>query len=175
MTVWLTGFSAAGKSTIADALRSALVGAALPAYVLDGDILRNGLNSDLGFGAADRSENVRRTGEVAKLLADAGVIAVVALISPYRADRDRVRASHDRAGLPFLEVFVDTPLTVCESRDPKGLYAKARAGRLTGFTGVDDPYEPPLRPDITVRTTDSGPAELAAELLSAVRHRLDRP
>ena len=117
-----------------------------PAYLLDGDNLRHGLNADLGFSAADRAENVRRVGEVARLFADAGLVAVVSLVSPYRADRDRVRAMHEAAGLRFVEVFVDTPLEVCEARDPKGMYAKARAGEITGFTGVDDPYEAPLSP-----------------------------
>ena len=118
------------------------------AYVLDGDNVRHGLNADLGFSAADRAENVRRVGEVARLMADAGLVALVPVISPYRADRDRVRAAHEAAGLRFVEVFVDTPLDLCEQRDPKGLYAKARAGELTGMTGIDDPYEPPLAPEL---------------------------
>ncbi|MEO0484118.1 MAG: adenylyl-sulfate kinase, partial [Planctomycetota bacterium] len=113
------------------------------AYRLDGDNLRHGLCAGLGFGEVDRKENVRRAGEAAVLMADAGMIAIVALISPYRADREAVRAAHERAGLRFLEVWVDTPLDVCESRDPKGLYKKARAGELQGFTGIDDPYEAP--------------------------------
>ena len=122
-----------------------------PAYVLDGDNLRHGLNADLGFSAADRAENVRRVGHVARLLADAGVVALVPLISPYRADRDLVRALHAEAGLPFVEVFVDTPIELCEQRDPKGLYKKARAGELTGFTGIDDPYEAPSSPELVLR------------------------
>ncbi len=146
MTVWLTGLSGSGKSSVAVELERRLVASGRPAYLLDGDNLRHGLNADLGFSAADRAENVRRVGEVARLLADAGVVAVVSLVSPYRADRDRVRAVHDEAGLPFVEVFVDTPLAVCEARDPKGMYAKARAGEITGFTGVDDPYEAPAAP-----------------------------
>jgi adenylyl-sulfate kinase len=118
--------------------------------MLDGDNLRHGLNGDLGFEAADRAENVRRVGEVARLFADAGVIAIVPLISPYAADRDRVRTRHDETGLRFVEVFVDTPLEECERRDPKGLYVKARAGELTHFTGIDDPYEAPTRPDLVL-------------------------
>ncbi|HUJ66130.1 MAG TPA: adenylyl-sulfate kinase, partial [Acidimicrobiales bacterium] len=140
LTVWFTGLSGSGKSTVAVEVERRLVEAGRPAYLLDGDNLRHGLNSDLGFGADDRAENVRRVGEVAKLFADAGVVAVVSLVSPYRTDRDRVREAHSAAGLDFLEVFVDTPLDVCEARDPKGLYAKARAGQLSRFTGIDDPY-----------------------------------
>jgi bifunctional enzyme CysN/CysC len=155
-TVWLTGLSGSGKSTLADAVAQRLLDEGRPAYVLDGDNLRHGLNADLGFSAADRSENVRRVGEVARLMADAGLVVLAPVISPYRADRDRVRAAHAAAGLPFLEVFVDTPLELCEQRDPKGLYARARAGELTGMTGIDDPYEPPLTPDLRVE-----PAPLA--------------
>jgi bifunctional enzyme CysN/CysC len=168
MTVWLTGLSAAGKSSIAVALERALVRAGRAAYVLDGDNLRHGLNADLGFGAAARAENVRRTGEVARLFADAGVVAIVSLISPYRADRDRVRARHEADGLPFVEVFVDTPLDICESRDPKGMYAKARAGEISGFTGIDDPYEPPLSPEVVLRPEGGDPPALAATLLEAL-------
>jgi adenylyl-sulfate kinase len=149
-TIWFTGLSGSGKSTIANAVAERLLDDGRPAYVLDGDNLRHGLNADLGFSAADRAENVRRVGEVARLLADAGLVALAPVISPYRADRDRVRAIHEAAGLRFVEVFVDTPLELCEERDPKGLYAKARAGELTGMTGIDDPYEPPLRPDVTI-------------------------
>jgi bifunctional enzyme CysN/CysC len=149
-TVWFTGLSGSGKSTLADAVAAHLVGDGRAAYVLDGDNVRHGLNADLGFSAADRAENVRRVGEVARLMADAGLVVLVPVISPYRADRDRVRAIHETAGLRFVEVFVDTPLAVCEQRDPKGLYAKARAGELIGMTGVDDPYEPPLDPELRV-------------------------
>ncbi len=142
-TVWLTGLSGSGKSTVAAEVEHKLVASGRPAYLLDGDNLRHGLNADLGFSAADREENVRRVGEVARLFADAGLVAVVSLVSPYRAHRDQVRGLHEAAGLRFVEVFVDTPLEVCESRDPKGMYARARAGEITGFTGVDDPYEAP--------------------------------
>jgi bifunctional enzyme CysN/CysC len=148
VTVWLTGLSGAGKSTIATAVAQRLMAAGRHVTVLDGDELRRGLNADLGFSAADRSENIRRVGEVARLMADAGMVALVPVISPYRADRDRVRAIHAAAGLAFVEVFVDTPLDVCEQRDPKGLYARARAGDLIGLTGVDDPYEAPEAPEL---------------------------
>lgn len=126
------------------------------------------MNGDLGFGAADRAENVRRTAETAKLFADAGLVAVVSLISPYHADRERARAAHESAGLPFLEVFVDTPLEVCEDRDPKGMYAKARSGEITGFTGVDAPYERPASPDLVLRPENGDPAAMAALILAAL-------
>lgn len=165
-TVWLTGLSGSGKSTVAAACEARLVAFDRPAYVLDGDNLRHGLNGDLGFSAADRGENVRRVGHVARLLADAGVIALVPLISPYRADRDLVRELHAAAGLPFFEVFVDTPIELCEQRDPKGLYAKARAGEITGFTGIDDPYEPPVRPELVLRPADGDADAMAAKVLA---------
>ncbi len=165
-TVWCTGLSGSGKSTVAVEVERALIAAGRPAYVLDGDNLRHGLNGDLGFSAADRSENVRRVGEVARLFTDAGVVAVVPLISPYRADRDRVRAAHDLAGLAFVEVFVDTPIELCEERDPKGLYRRARAGELRGFTGIDDPYEAPLAAELTLRPADGDPSAMAARVLA---------
>ena len=165
-TVWLTGLSGSGKSTVAVELERLLVEAGQPAYRLDGDNLRHGLNADLGFSAADRAENVRRAGEVARLFAESGVVAIVPLISPYRADRERVRAIHDEAGLDFLEVFVDTPIELCEQRDPKGLYAKARAGEITGFTGVDDPYEAPARPELRLTLADGDPVAQAAAVLA---------
>lgn len=148
LTVWFTGLSGSGKSTVANAVAARLLEAGRPAYVLDGDNVRHGLNADLGFSAADRGENVRRVGEVARLMADAGLVVLVPVISPYERDRDRARAAHTAAGLRFVEVFVDTPLDLCEQRDPKGLYRLARAGALTGFTGVDDPYEPPPAPEV---------------------------
>ena len=164
--VWLTGLSGSGKSTVAVELERLLVAAGRPAYRLDGDNLRHGLNADLGFSAADRTENVRRAGEVARLMAEAGVVAIVPLISPYRADRDRARAVHAEADLPFLEVFVDTPIEVCEQRDPKGLYAKARAGEITGFTGIDDPYEAPEAPDLRLTPDDGDPVAQATAVLA---------
>jgi len=153
-TVWLTGLSGSGKSTIGAALESALVLSNVPAYRLDGDNVRHGLNCNLGFSAADRQENIRRIAEVAKLFADAGNVAITAFISPYSADRDMAREIHQRAGLTFLEIFVDAPLEVCEQRDPKGLYAQARAGQIKGFTGIDDPYEPPENADAVLKTAE---------------------
>ncbi|MFN2519049.1 MAG: adenylyl-sulfate kinase [Jatrophihabitantaceae bacterium] len=166
LTVWLTGLPGSGKSSVAVELERRLVASGRPAYLLDGDNLRHGLNADLGFSATDRAENVRRVGEVAQLLADAGVVAVVSLVSPYRVDRDKVRAVHAAAALPFVEVFVDTPLQVCEARDPKGMYAKARAGQIAGFTGVDDPYEAPASPDLLLRPEDGDALAQAAAVLA---------
>lgn len=171
-TVWLTGLSGSGKSTVAVELERLLVRAGRPAYLLDGDNLRHGLNGDLGFSPSDRDENVRRASEVARLFADAGVMAIVPLISPYRQGRERAREVHAVARVPFVEVFVDTPLEVCEARDPKGLYALARAGTITGFTGVDDPYEPPSAPELVLRPSDGSP-DVQAALILAVLDRLD--
>jgi bifunctional enzyme CysN/CysC len=165
-TIWFTGLSGSGKSTVATACEEQLITAGRPAYVLDGDNIRHGLNGDLGFRAEDRAENVRRVGHVACLMADAGLVALVPLVSPYRADRDAVRALHEAAGLPFVEVFVDTPIELCEQRDPKGLYAKARAGELKGFTGIDDPYEAPQRAELVLRPDDGDPAAMAAKVLA---------
>ena len=167
-TVWLTGLSGSGKSTVAVEVERQLVAAGRGAYLLDGDNIRHGLNADLGFSAADRTENVRRVGHVARLFADAGLVAVVPLISPYRADRGLVRAMHDEAGLPFVEVHVDTPIELCEARDPKGLYAKARAGEITGFTGIDDPYEAPEHPELVLRPEDGTPDQMAAAVIAVL-------
>jgi adenylyl-sulfate kinase len=149
-TLWLTGLPAAGKSTLGAALEERLVGCGRFAYLLDGDNLRHGICGDLGFGQDDRVRNIIRVGELARLFADAGVIAIVALVSPLAAVREEVRAQHAAARLPFIEVFVDTPLAECAARDPKNLYARARAGELPDFTGVDQVYEPPTRPEVTV-------------------------
>ena len=151
-TIWMTGLSASGKSTIAVALEQVLLQRGRHAYRLDGDNIRHGLNKNLGFSAAGRTENIRRIGEVSKLFTDAGIITLTSFISPYRADRDLVRKLHDDAKLPFYEVFIDLPIEVAEQRDPKGLYKKARAGELKGFTGIDDPYEAPLKPELHLRT-----------------------
>jgi bifunctional enzyme CysN/CysC len=169
VTLWLTGLSGSGKSTIAVELERSLLEAGSLAFRLDGDNLRHGLNAGVGFDAAGRQEAVRRAGEAALLVAGAGAVAIVGMISPYRADRDRVRARHAEAGIPFLEVHVDAPLAVAESRDPKGLYAKARAGEITGFTGIDDPYEAPVTPEIVVRTHERSLAECVAVLQAATR------
>ena len=165
----MTGLSASGKSTIASELERALVEMKLPAYRLDGDNIRHGLNANLGFSAEDRHENIRRIGEVAKLFADSGSIAITAFISPYREDRDAVRRMHEAAGLTFIEVFVDAPLAVCEERDPKGLYKKARAGELRGFTGVDDPYEPPSNPELVLRTREEALGECVERCMQALK------
>ncbi len=170
-TLWFTGLSGSGKSTVAAAVERMLLERGQNAFMLDGDNLRHGLNGDLGFGEADRTENIRRAGEVARLFADAGVVALVPVISPYRADRARARAVHDEAGLPFLEVFVDTPIEVCEQRDPKGLYSKARAGEITGFTGIDDPYEAPTDPDVHLDTSQLPVADAAARVVAAYDER----
>jgi adenylylsulfate kinase len=164
-TLWFTGLSGSGKSTIAFTLEHALVQRGHLAYVLDGDNIRHGLNKNLGFSAADREENIRRIGEVAKLFADCGALTMTSFISPYRKDRDTVRALHVAAGVPFLEVHVNTPIETCEQRDPKGLYKKARAGQLKGFTGIDDPYEPPLQPEMTLDATNTSPQEATVLLL----------
>ncbi|MFZ4751585.1 MAG: adenylyl-sulfate kinase [Phycisphaerales bacterium] len=165
-TVWLTGLSGSGKSTIAVAVEARLVGAGRLCYRVDGDNLRHGLNRNLGFSADDRAENVRRTGEVCRILADAGVIVLASLVSPFRADRDGVRALHDEWKLPFLEVFVDVPLAVAESRDPKGLYRKARAGEIRDFTGIHQPYEAPERAELVVDSSQRA-VDAAAELVVA--------
>jgi adenylyl-sulfate kinase len=168
-TLWMTGLPGSGKSTVAAGVEAALLGSGRSAYVLDGDNLRHGLNGDLGFSAADRTENVRRTAEVSALLADAGVVVLVALVSPYRADREAARAVHAARGLPFVEVHVATSLEECERRDPKGLYARARAGEISGLTGVDDPYEPPVSPDVVV-----GAGESLSDAVSIVLAALPR-
>lgn len=151
-TIWFTGLPAAGKSTIAGAVEHRLVSGGRHAFLLDGDNLRHGLNGDLGFDERARSENVRRTAHVARLIAESGSVALVSLVSPYRRDREAAAELHADAELPFLEIFVDAPLALCERRDPKGLYARARAGELAGMTGVGAPYERPLHPDLVLRS-----------------------
>ncbi|CCM00396.1 uncharacterized protein FIBRA_02426 [Fibroporia radiculosa] len=152
VTIWLTGLSASGKSTIACALEQHLLHLQKFCYRLDGDNVRFGLNKDLGFDEKSRNENIRRIGEVSKLFADACCIVVTAFISPYRSDRALARDLHEKAGLSFVEVFVDAPLEVVERRDPKGLYKKARAGEIKDFTGISAPYEPPEKPEVHIRT-----------------------
>ena len=174
-TLWLTGLSASGKSTIAVALEQVLIQQGKRAYRLDGDNIRMGLNKNLGFSADDRAENIRRIGEVAKLFADAGLIAITSFISPYAKDRDNARALHAAAGIPFIEVYVDVPLDEAEKRDPKGLYKKARAavaaGKGLGFTGIDDPYEAPAKPEIHLHTEQLSIADSVAVLLKELEAR----
>jgi len=188
--VWFTGLSASGKSTVANLVDHKLHAIGVRSFVLDGDNIRHGLNAGpailrqqhgdeyakrfgLGFSAQDREENIRRIGAVAKLFCDAGIIAITAFISPYRIDRDRVRAS--LADGDFIEVFVDAPLEVCELRDPKGLYQKARAGEVRGFTGIDDPYEPPHSPELILNAAVSPPEPLADQVIACLRAKKKIP
>ncbi len=164
--MWLTGLSGAGKSTIAEAALVKLQARGVPAYVLDGDRVRTALCRDLGFSQEDRAENVRRIGEVGLLMADAGLVVLAAVIAPYERDRALVRARAPEG--TFFEVWVDTPLSVCEARDPKGLYKKARAGTITGFTGVDAPYERPAAPELVLTGAGATPEELADQLIARV-------
>jgi len=189
--IWFTGLSACGKSTVANLIDHKLHSLGLHSFVLDGDNIRHGLNAGpgmlkprhgeefakrfgLGFSAQDREENIRRIGAVAKLFSDAGIIAITAFISPYRVDRDRVRSL--LAEGDFIEIFVDAPLEVCEARDPKGLYKKARLGEVKGFTGIDDPYEPPLKPEMVLDAGSKSAETLAEEVLAYLKSRkiLDR-
>jgi adenylylsulfate kinase len=170
VTVWMTGLSASGKSTIAVILEQMLLHLKKHAYRLDGDNVRHGLNKNLGFSAEDRAENIRRIGEVAKLFTDAGVIAITSFISPYRKDRDSVRANMQRPE-DFIEVYVKVSLETAEQRDPKGLYKKARAGQLKGFTGIDDPYEAPEKAEIVIDTEQVKPEEAAKQILAHLQER----
>ncbi|MBC6428043.1 MAG: adenylyl-sulfate kinase [Cellvibrionales bacterium] len=170
-TLWFTGLSGSGKSTIAVALESALFARGHLCYRLDGDNIRLGINKNLGFSAADRAENIRRIGEVSKLFADAGLIVLSSFVSPYRRDREQVRALHAASGFDFIEVFVDVPLAVAEQRDPKGLYKQARAGKIANFTGIDDPYEAPENPEIVLPSAELSLAEEVALLLAALEER----
>ncbi|KAK3598352.1 hypothetical protein CHS0354_003373 [Potamilus streckersoni] len=165
-TVWLTGLSGAGKTTISFALEEYLVSQGIPAYSLDGDNVRTGLNKNLGFTPEDREENIRRISEVSKLFADGGIVCITAFISPYAKDREKARELHDEAGLRFVECYVNTPLEVCEERDVKGLYKKARAGQIKGFTGVDSTYEPPENPDIVVKAGELSVDECVREIVT---------
>ena len=168
-TIWFTGLSGSGKSTVAVALESALHERGVLASRLDGDNVRLGINKNLGFSARDRAENIRRIGEIAKLFADSGVLALSSFISPYSADRDRVRELHEQAAIDFIEVYVDCTLEAAEARDPKGLYKKARAGEIRNFTGIDDPYEAPPKPEIHLhsdrQSLNDEVAQIMAELL----------
>jgi adenylylsulfate kinase len=184
--VWLTGLSGSGKSTIANWIDAILFARGVPSYVLDGDNVRHSLNASperlvgeygdsfaqrfgLGFSADDRAENIRRIGAVAELFCAAGLVTLTAFVSPYRRDRQRVREAITAAGTSddFIEVLIDTPLEICESRDPKGLYKQARAGKLVGMTGIDDPYEPPEHPELVLRSTaDQSPQQLAGQVVA---------
>merc|ERR1719410_1588265 len=162
ITLWMTGLSGSGKSTISVALERALVSGQPKSYFtyrLDGDNLRYGLNRDLGFAPADRKENVRRVSEVAKLFAESGAIVIAGLISPYAADREYAREIHQNSSLPFMEVFIDAPLSVVQERDPKGLYKKVAEGKIKNFTGVDAPYEKPVAPEIHIKTAETSVTE----------------
>lgn len=163
--IWFTGLSAAGKSTLSRAVERELFARGCQAFLLDGDDLRRRLSADLGLAPEDRAENIRRTAEVARLLALAGQVAIIACISPYRKDRAKARASATASGCDFFEVFIAAPLAVCEARDPKGHYRRARAGELPQFTGVDAPYEAPETPQIHVRTAEASVADCAATIL----------
>lgn len=167
--LWLTGLSGAGKSTIANLVETELHKRGCHTYMLDGDNVRHGLNKDLGFTQADRVENIRRIAEVARLMTDAGLIVLVSFISPFRSERRMARDLFDEG--EFLEVFVDTPLEIAEERDPKGLYAKARAGDLANFTGIDSPYEPPEHAEVRLNTTELSAEESAAQVVRALAER----
>jgi adenylyl-sulfate kinase len=170
LTIWLTGLSAAGKSTLAFALERSLLEVGHPCYVLDGDNVRHGLCQDLGFNANDRTENIRRIAEVAKLMNDAGLIVITAFISPFR--EDRLKARNIIGQSIFQEVYIAADLVTCESRDPKGLYAKARSGELRDFTGISSPYEPPLNPELTIDSSSEIPQDSIGKLLQFVQEKI---
>ena len=170
-TLWFTGLSGSGKSTVAVELEGVLNEMGVLSYRLDGDNVRLGINKNLGFSAEDRTENVRRIGEIAKLFVDTGVIALSSFVSPYSADRDQVRSLHEEADMDFIEVFVDCSLEAAESRDPKGLYKKARAGEIKNFTGIDDPYEAPANPEVHLHTDKQSLEEEVNQILELLRER----
>ncbi len=170
-TLWFTGLSGSGKSTVAVELEGTLNEMGVLSYRLDGDNVRLGINRNLGFSAEDRTENIRRIGEISKLFVDTGVISLSSFISPYAADRDQVRALHDAAGMDFIEIFVDCSLEEAENRDPKGLYKKARAGEIKNFTGIDDPYEAPSNPEIHLHSDKQTLSEEVEAILVVLRER----
>lgn len=165
--IWFTGLSGAGKTTIANLLEKALLDQGVHTYLLDGDNVRHGLNKDLGFSDADRTENIRRVAEVSRLMYDAGLIVIASFISPFESDRKMARELFPNGD--FIEVFIETPIEVCEKRDPKGLYAKVRQGEVKGFSGIDSPYETPLRPEIVIPTECLEPEESVVFLCSRLR------
>jgi adenylylsulfate kinase len=165
LTLWFTGLSGSGKSTLAFSLENLLVQNGLMSFVLDGDNIRHGLNKDLGFSPDDRVENIRRIGEVAALFSDAGILTMTSFISPYKADRELARSAHERRNLPFVEVFVNTSIDICEQRDPKGLYKKAKAGEIPNFTGISAPYEAPENPDLIVESGTQSPTQCLTAIL----------
>lgn len=164
--IWFTGLSGAGKTTIANLLEKTLLERGIHTYLLDGDNIRHGLNKDLGFSDADRAENIRRVAEVARLMYDAGLVVITSFISPFSADREMARGLFQQGD--FIEVFIETPIKVCEERDPKGLYAKVRQGELKGFSGIDSPYETPRSPEIVIRTEEQSPVASVEKLLSVL-------
>ncbi|CAH1793731.1 unnamed protein product [Owenia fusiformis] len=168
-TVWFTGLSGAGKTTISFALEEYLVAQGIPTYSLDGDNIRTGLNKNLGFSKEDREENIRRIAEVSKLFADGGIVCLTSFISPYEKDRELARKLHEETGLPFFECYVNTPIEVCEERDVKGLYKKARAGQIKGFTGIDNPYEPPSKPELNIKAGASSIDECVQEVVKMLQ------
>jgi adenylylsulfate kinase len=170
-TLWFTGLSGSGKSTIAVALEGVLYDHGILCYRLDGDNVRLGINRNLGFSAEDRTENIRRVGEVSKLFVDAGLVVLSSFISPYRADRDIVRRAHEEAGMPFIEIFVDCSLAAAEARDPKGLYKKARAGEIKNFTGIDDPYEAPESPELHLHSDQLSLEDEVVKILDLLKER----
>ena len=171
--LWFTGLPASGKTTMANAVEQRLHAVGRHSYVLDGDNLRRGLTKDLGFTAVNRVENVRRVAEVARLFVDAGLIVLVAVIAPFRDERRMARRMMEEG--EFIEIFVDAPLEVCERRDPKGLYRKARAGEIRNFTGIDSPYEPPESPDVVLKTAERSVEELADQVIAYLRSTVDAP
>lgn len=170
-TLWFTGLSGSGKSTVAVALEQALAAKGKLTYRLDGDNIRLGINKNLGFSAEDRTENIRRIGEISKLFVDVGIVTLSSFVSPYREDRDLVRELHEQAGMDFIEVYVDVPLAVAEERDPKGLYKKARAGEIPNFTGISDPYEEPLKPEVVLNSHEMSLEEEVDVLLKLLESR----
>ncbi len=170
-TLWFTGLSGSGKSTVAVALEQVLLERGKLSYRLDGDNVRLGINKNLGFSAEDRTENIRRIGEIAKLFVDTGVIVLSSFVSPYRADRDIVRKLHEDAGMDFIEVYVDVPLAEAEKRDPKGLYKKARAGEIKNFTGISDPYEAPTQPELVLKSHEMSLQQEVEALLALLESR----